>query len=710
MELNKKSLAGIGAAAAAIVVLTGGYAVSFANYSSTLDKARFGIEQIIANSAQVDPKDISVEFFEQKTGLFNHDVTLVIHDGQNSFKIPMNIGVGYANYTFDIDLVNSYVNKENAIKYYELNDLTKLEAYGKLNLLSGKLNFTSNVSFLNHSTELEHFAKANAFALFQKEKAQEALQRAKVIKARQDAEAAKALEREKKAALNVTLESNRAKARLAAQSQDQSDAQAQAQVDAQAQSEAPAQELAKTKAPAPADAQAQAPAQLSAEAQAIAQAQVPNEAQVFAEAQAEVQSIAQSDANAPALANSQGNDSELNAIDKQEIDSVETIENTPVTADMDTQGAALEAEKEILAKAQDKVDVLPENEQDEPKIEIVELDPKDDNVALAQDDSQDELDLDGLDLEALPQEKVPTVTYKYDKNLSMDDNLLALKKMQELAIRNDQAKDDAKLALLAEQELAKLKETIGFKQIGNVIFNVIIDSDEKIHTSINIDHFSKSGAGLSNLNLYRESQGILSLVDFGLIEAAVDKAYTLTYSNISYVDNAVMKLKSSRPTKSGNFSLDYSIKADSLDVYKYVDISGRLLGLNVKVANSDDPIDALAAVIKENGLELSFNKGSSYAVGSFVRKDKNTDPVAQDIKITFDGSLSVAKGSDFYLFATLPIGVINFNLDTPIDLVVDPAFTSPQEVAAGFEVKDGKSYGKVEFVESGLIVNGFSIY
>lgn len=696
MELNKKRIATIGAAAAAIVVLAGGYAVSFANYSSTLEKARLGIEHFVTQSVQAEPGTISVEFYEPKAGLFSHDVTLVVTDGEDSFKLPMTIGAGYASYSIDLDLVNSKVNQENALKYFELNDLTKLEAYGKVSLISGQLNFTSNISFLNNSQALEAKAHALAFDLFQKEKAEQALQRAKIAKAKQDAEAAKALEKAKKDALNVTLESSRAKAK----------AQAAAQAKAAAQAAAAAEQ-----------------ADVASQAEAM-------EAQVLA----------------------MDNLSEQQASDQQEIDSVETIKNTPVTADMDTMGAAAEVEAQAQAQAQAQ-EQEPSQEpsqdlensvasNDDSGFEIRELDeseitkledhahahvqavepvqeaaPEQELAQEAVPEVVQELAVDpnyDIALDDLVPDPVPTVTYKYDTSLTMDENLAALKKMQEMAVINDQAKDEAKLASLAEQEFAKLKEQVGYKSVGNASINIVVDSDENVHSSVYVDSYHKAGVGFNNLNVYSESQGILSIANTGRTEMSLGSAYDVAYPTLAAIENVLLKLKSSRPTKSGNFSLDYAFKADSFDSYKYVDVSGKLKGLNIKLFNSEDILETFVHMIKENGLELSANKGSNYSVASFVRPDEYTDPQAKDIKIDFNGSLAFPKGEDFNLFFSLPQGKINFSLDAQADLIADPNFIYDQDVIKGFTIKDGKSYGSIEFVQKDgfptILVNGQDIF
>lgn len=707
MELNKKRIATIGAAAAAIVVLAGGYAVSFANYSSTLEKARLGIEHFVSQSVQAEPGTISVEFYEPKAGLFSHDVTLVVTDGEDSFKLPMTIGAGYASYSIDLDLVNSKVNQENALKYFELNDLTKLEAYGKVSLISGQLNFTSNISFLNNSQALEAKAHALAFDLFQKEKAEQALQRAKIAKAKQDAEAAKALEKAKKDALNVTLESSRAKAKAQAAAQAKAAAQAQA-ADAAAAAAAPA---------APAAEQAD----VASQAEAM-------EAQVLA----------------------MDNLSEQQASDQQEIDSVETIKNTPVTADMDTMGAAAEGEAQAQAQAQEQEPSQEPSQEpaqnlensvasnDDSGIEIRELDESE--IAKLEDHAQavepvqkaapeqelaqeavpeavQELAVDpnyDIALDDLVPDPVPTVTYKYDTSLTMDENLAALKKMQEMAVINDQAKDEAKLASLAEQEFAKLKEQVGYKSVGNASINIVVDSDENVHSSVYVDSYHKAGVGFNNLNVYSESQGILSIANTGRTEMSLGSAYDVAYPTLAAIENVLLKLKSSRPTKSGNFSLDYAFKADSFDSYKYVDVSGKLKGLNVKLFNSKDILETFVHMIKENGLELSANKGSNYSVASFVRPDEYTEPQAKDIKIDFNGSLAFPKGEDFNLFFSLPQGKINFSLDAQADLIADPNFIYDQDVIKGFTIKDGKSYGSIEFVQKDgfptILVNGQDIF
>lgn len=700
MELNKKRIATIGAAAAAIVVLAGGYAVSFANYSSTLEKARLGIEHFVSQSVQAEPGTISVEFYEPKAGLFSHDVTLVVTDGEDSFKLPMTIGAGYASYSIDLDLVNSKVNQENAIKYFELNDLTKLEAYGKVSLISGQLNFTSNISFLNNSQALEAKAHALAFDLFQKEKAEQALQRAKIAKAKQDAEAAKALEKAKKDALNVTLESSRAKAKAQAAAQAKAAAQAQA-ADAAAAAAAPAAEQA----------------DVASQAEAM-------EAQVLA----------------------MDNLSEQQASDQQEIDSVETIKNTPVTADMDTMSAAAEDEAQAQAQAQEQE---PSQEpaqnlensvasNDDSGIEIREFDESE--IAKLEDHAHAQAQAVEPVQKAAPEQEraqeavpevvqelavdpnydialddpVPTVTYKYDTSLTMDENLAALKKMQEMAVINDQAKAEAKLASLAEQEFAKLKEQVGYKSVGNASINIVVDSDENVHSSVYVDSYHKAGVGFNNLNVYSESQGILSIANTGRTEMSLGSAYDVAYPTLAAIENVLLKLKSSRPTKSGNFSLDYAFKADSFDSYKYVDVSGKLKGLNVKLFNSKDILDTFVHMIKENGLELSANKGSNYSVASFVRPDEYTEPQAKDIKIDFNGSLAFPKGEDFNLFFSLPQGKINFSLDAQADLIADPNFIYDQDVIKGFTIKDGKSYGSIEFVQKDgfptILVNGQDIF
>lgn len=577
MSLDKKSIAAVGAAATALAVVTGGYCVSFANYSSTLEKARLGIEQYITRSGGFEPGQISVAFFEPESALFNHKVTLVVTDGEVSFKLPMTINSGYANYTIDLDLINATINQENALKHFDLTELTKIEASGKLNLISGQLSFVSNASFLNDSQFLRDHAFATAFDKFQKLKAQEALERAK---------------------------------------------------------------SKQTAAPAPAE-------------------------------------------TAPVVADV----SEQQAVDTQEIASVDTIKNTPVTADT-------EAAAEAAAQAQAEITIteLPEEEAAPAEAAPVEAAPAEQAVAQAPVDA--------------PAEVAPAA----DEMVETD----GLNNLKEMAIRADADKDEARLSQLASDELQKLIKEVGFKQVGNLMLSVSIDRDENIKSSLSIDSVHRNGMGFSNINVFGENKGLLAVKSIGRSELSVANAYEVSYNGLTKLHDIVMKLNCPYTSKNGNFNLDYVFKLGSYGEYKNIETSGSLNGLNVALFNSEDTLDALGAMIVQNGLELTFNKGSKFEVASHARSDQYSKVEPRNVTVGFNGKVALPKGEDFNLFFSLPQGEINFNLDLDARNLVDPAFISDEQIIKGFEIKDGKSYGKVELTKDNglpaILVNGQPIF
>ena len=651
MSLDKKSIAAVGAAATALAVVTGGYCVSFANYSSTLEKARLGIEQYITRSGGFEPGQISVAFFEPESALFNHKVTLVVTDGEVSFKLPMTINSGYANYTIDLDLINATINQENALKHFDLTELTKIEASGKLNLISGQLSFVSNASFLNDSQFLRDHAFASAFDKFQKLKAQEALERAK----------------SKQTAAPAPAETAPVVADVS--EQQAVDTQEIASVDT----------IKNTPVTADMDTQA-AGAEAAAEAEEAPAFEATGE-QVVAEAQADAteQAILEADPVADV--------SEQQAVDSQEIASVDTIKNTPVTADT-------EAAAEAAAQAQAEITIteLPEEEAAPAEAAPVEAAPAEQAVAQA------------------PVEAPAEVAPAADEMVETD----GLNNLKEMAIRADADKDEARLSQLASDELQKLIKEVGFKQVGNLMLSVSIDRDENIKSSLSIDSVHRNGMGFSNINVFGENKGLLAVKSIGRSELSVANAYEVSYNGLTKLHDIVMKLNCPYTSKNGNFNLDYVFKLGSYGEYKNIETSGSLNGLNVALFNSEDTLDALGAMIVQNGLELTFNKGSKFEVASHARSDQYSKVEPRNVTVGFNGKVALPKGEDFNLFFSLPQGEINFNLDLDARNLVDPAFISDEQIIKGFEIKDGKSYGKVELTKDNglpaILVNGQPIF
>ena len=640
MSFDKKRIAAVSAIAAAVAVAAGGYCVSLANYSSTLEKARVGIEQYITKSANLEPGKVSVAFFEPDSALFSHKVTLVVTDGEDSFKLPMSITSGYASYTFDLDIINATVNRENALAHFDLTELTKIEARGKLNLISGQLSFTSDASFLNDAKFLRDHAFATAFDNFQKQKSQEAQAQAQKVAA---AAAAKEVNESEQVA---------------------SDAQEIASVDT----------IKDTPVTADLDT-----------AGAAAEAQANNSEQVA------ITELPETEVSAEQA--QETNESEQVASDAQEIASVDTIKDTPVTADLDTAGAAAEAEAQANNKEQVTITELPETE-----------------VSAEQAQETNESNTSTVEVAETNENQDNSTTVIADESQETD----GLTNLKEMVAKAEADKNEAKLAQMAKDEFQQLVKKVGFKEVGNLSISVSIDRDENVKSSVSIDSFHRNGMGLTNLNVYGENKGLLAIKSVGRSEIALASIYEISYNGLSDFKDIVMKLNSPYTSKNGNFNLDYIFKLCDYNGYKNIEASGSLNGLNIGIFNSEDSIGALAKSIERNGLELTFNKGSKFSIDSKARADKYSDVQEREVTVNFAGKLALPKGEPFNLFFSIPQGEVDFNLDLDARNLADPEFIYDEDIIKGFDVKDGKSYGKLVVTKErgmpSVLINGQDIF
>ena len=640
MSFDKKRIAAVSAIAAAVAVAAGGYCVSLANYSSTLEKARVGIEQYITKSANLEPGKVSVAFFEPDSALFSHKVTLVVTDGEDSFKLPMSITSGYASYTFDLDIINATVNRENALAHFDLTELTKIEARGKLNLISGQLSFTSDASFLNDAKFLRDHAFATAFDNFQKQKSQEAQAQAQKVAA---AAAAKEVNESEQVA---------------------SDAQEIASVDT----------IKDTPVTADLDT-----------AGAAAEAQANNSEQVA------ITELPETEVSAEQA--QETNESEQVASDAQEIASVDTIKDTPVTADLDTAGAAAEAEAQANNNEQVTITELPETE-----------------VSAEQAQETNESNTSTVEVAETNENQDNSTTVIADESQETD----GLTNLKEMVAKAEADKNEAKLAQMAKDEFQQLVKKVGFKEVGNLSISVSIDRDENVKSSVSIDSFHRNGMGLTNLNVYGENKGLLAIKSVGRSEIALASIYEISYNGLSDFKDIVMKLNSPYTSKNGNFNLDYIFKLCDYNGYKNIEASGSLNGLNIGIFNSEDSIGALAKSIERNGLELTFNKGSKFSIDSKARADKYSDVQEREVTVNFAGKLALPKGEPFNLFFSIPQGEVDFNLDLDARNLADPEFIYDEDIIKGFDVKDGKSYGKLVVTKErgmpSVLINGQDIF
>ena len=640
MSFDKKRIAAVSAIAAAVAVAAGGYCVSLANYSSTLEKARVGIEQYITKSANLEPGKVSVAFFEPDSALFSHKVTLVVTDGEDSFKLPMSITSGYASYTFDLDIINATVNRENALAHFDLTELTKIEARGKLNLISGQLSFTSDASFLNDAKFLRDHAFATAFDNFQKQKSQEAQAQAQKVAA---AAAAKEVNESEQVA---------------------SDAQEIASVDT----------IKDTPVTADLDT-----------AGAAAEAQANNSEQVA------ITELPETEVSAEQA--QETNESEQVASHAQEIASVDTIKDTPVTADLDTAGAAAEAEAQANNNEQVTITELPETE-----------------VSAEQAQETNESNTSTVEVAETNENQDNSTTVIADESQETD----GLTNLKEMVAKAEADKNEAKLAQMAKDEFQQLVKKVGFKEVGNLSISVSIDRDENVKSSVSIDSFHRNGMGLTNLNVYGENKGLLAIKSVGRSEIALASIYEISYNGLSDFKDIVMKLNSPYTSKNGNFNLDYIFKLCDYNGYKNIEASGSLNGLNIGIFNSEDSIGALAKSIERNGLELTFNKGSKFSIDSKARADKYSDVQEREVTVNFAGKLALPKGEPFNLFFSIPQGEVDFNLDLDARNLADPEFIYDEDIIKGFDVKDGKSYGKLVVTKErgmpSVLINGQDIF
>ena len=705
MSFDKKSIAAAGAAAAALVVIAGGPAVSIASYSTVLEKARVGIEQYIVHSGGLEPGSISVAFHEPGWGLFSHDVTMVITDGEDSVAVPMKINAGYARYNIEFDLINARINRENALKFYELDDMTALEAYGTVNLLNDKLTFTSNGSFLNDDKALRALADSRAFDRFQKLQAQKALEKSKA-----EAQA-------------------RAAAARAAGIVEPAPAQAAAPV-AVARPSTPA-------APGPAPkvspyAQAQANAQkLSQDAAAAEAAATAAQTPADQSSEGTVSIALGGNDNVKATVTVDGQTRELMTRTNVKGDVIEVIisddKNAKVQADAqntpDAQNTAgAQAESAQTAQAQQAVSAPEGATQNAPVAEAAQAtDAAADNAQTAQttdaaaDNAQTAQAAPAAAAEALPVHTGPVIDFQMDPSLSIEENAAAFVNLQNKALMDEDKKNHELLKAMAAEEYAKLVKETGFKNSGSFTLSLNADTAENIHTNISVDSFHRDGSGFTNLNLIGENTGIVSVRSLGRGEAAIGQIYQVEFDKISRASDVVLKASGNRPDAKGMFDLNYLFKTGTYNEFRDINVSGKVKGLNLDLFNNKEgSIYALGDLIERSGMGITFDKGSSYVQQIHSRASKWTPVEVRDVTVNFDGELNLPKDSSSFLMPA-PSGKINIDMDVDVTTVADPAFISDPDVIKSYNVENGRSTGVLEFTkdEEGMLwikLNGNPVF
>ena len=699
MSFDKKSIAAAGAAAAALVVIAGGPAVSIASYSTVLEKARVGIEQYIVHSGGLEPGSISVAFHEPGWGLFSHDVTMVITDGEDSVAVPMKINAGYARYNIEFDLINARINRENALKFYELDDMTALEAYGTVNLLNDKLTFTSNGSFLNDDKALRALADSRAFDRFQKLQAQKALEKSKA-----EAQA-------------------RAAAAMAAGIVEPAPAQAAAPV-AVARPSTPA-------APGPAPkvspyAQAQANAQkLSQDAAAAEAAATAAQTPADQSSEGTVSIALGGNDNVKATVTVDGQTRELMTRTNVKGDVIEVIisddKNAKVQADAKNTAGA-QAESAQTAQAQQAVSAAEGATQNAPVAEAAQAtDATADNAQTAQttdataDNAQTAQAAPAAAAEALPVHTGPVIDFQMDPSLSIEENAAAFVNLQNKALMDEDKKNHELLKAMAAEEYAKLVKETGFKNSGSFTLSLNADTAENIHTNISVDSFHRDGSGFTNLNLIGENTGIVSVRSLGRGEAAIGQIYQVEFDKISRASDVVLKASGNRPDAKGMFDLNYLFKTGTYNEFRDINVSGKVKGLNLDLFNNKEgSIYALGDLIERSGMGITFDKGSSYVQQIHSRASKWTPVEVRDVTVNFDGELNLPKDSSSFLMPA-PSGKINIDMDVDVTTVSDPAFISDPDVIKSYNVENGRSTGVLEFTkdEEGMLwikLNGNPVF
>ena len=699
MSFDKKSIAAAGAAAAALVVIAGGPAVSIASYSTVLEKARVGIEQYIVHSGGLEPGSISVAFHEPGWGLFSHDVTMVITDGEDSVAVPMKINAGYARYNIEFDLINARINRENALKFYELDDMTALEAYGTVNLLNDKLTFTSNGSFLNDDKALRALADSRAFDRFQKLQAQKALEKSKA-----EAQA-------------------RAAAARAAGIVEPAPAQAAAPV-AVARPSTPA-------APGPAPkvspyAQAQANAQkLSQDAAAAEAAATAAKTPADQSSDGTVSIALGGNDNVKATVTVDGQTRELMTRTNVKGDVIEVIisddKNAKVQADAQNTAGA-QAESAQTAQAQQAVSAAEGATQNAPVAEAAQAtDATADNAQTAQtteaaaDNAQTAQAAPAAAAEALPVHTGPVIDFQMDPSLSIEENAAAFVNLQNKALMDEDKKNHELLKAMAAEEYAKLVKETGFKNSGSFTLSLNADTAENIHTNISVDSFHRDGSGFTNLNLIGENTGIVSVRSLGRGEAAIGQIYQVEFDKISRASDVVLKASGNRPDAKGMFDLNYLFKTGTYNEFRDINVSGKVKGLNLDLFNNKEgSIYALGDLIERSGMGITFDKGSSYVQQIHSRASKWTPVEVRDVTVNFDGELNLPKDSSSFLMPA-PSGKINIDMDVDVTTVADPAFISDPDVIKSYNVENGRSTGVLEFTkdEEGMLwikLNGNPVF
>lgn len=699
MSFDKKSIAAAGAAAAALVVIAGGPAVSIASYSTVLEKARVGIEQYIVHSGGLEPGSISVAFHEPGWGLFSHDVTMVITDGEDSVAVPMKINAGYARYNIEFDLINARINRENALKFYELDDMTALEAYGTVNLLNDKLTFTSNGSFLNDDKALRALADSRAFDRFQKLQAQKALEKSKA-----EAQA-------------------RAAAARAAGIVEPAPAQAAAPV-AVARPSTPA-------APGPAPkvspyAQAQANAQkLSQDAAAAEAAATAAQTPADQSSEGTVSIALGGNDNVKATVTVDGQTRELMTRTNVKGDVIEVIisddKNAKVQADAQNTAGA-QAESAQTAQAQQAVSAPEGATQNAPVAEAAQAtDAAADNAQTAQttdataDNAQTAQAAPAAAAEALPVHTGPVIDFQMDPSLSIEENAAAFVNLQNKALMDEDKKNHELLKAMAAEEYAKLVKETGFKNSGSFTLSLNADTAENIHTNISVDSFHRDGSGFTNLNLIGENTGIVSVRSLGRGEAAIGQIYQVEFDKISRASDVVLKASGNRPDAKGMFDLNYLFKTGTYNEFRDINVSGKVKGLNLDLFNNKEgSIYALGDLIESSGMGITFDKGSSYVQQIHSRASKWTPVEVRDVTVNFDGELNLPKDSSSFLMPA-PSGKINIDMDVDVTTVSDPAFISDPDVIKSYNVENGRSTGVLEFTkdEEGMLwikLNGNPVF
>lgn len=151
--ISKGKIAALSAVGVAVILIAGGYGVSVAKFSPSLDMAETQIADFINQEFKLSERQaVSLEFHETPdSGLFSRKLNLVVADPHNNIQIPIDASIGFLNYKLVADLPNTTLNGQKLFDLYraDLDALTKLDFSATAHLVSGKSEFIFAAAGLN---------------------------------------------------------------------------------------------------------------------------------------------------------------------------------------------------------------------------------------------------------------------------------------------------------------------------------------------------------------------------------------------------------------------------------------------------------------------------------------------------------------------------------------------------------------------------------